>query len=104
DLSPLAAARGRSVTCIYGGTGYETQRRMLRRGVDIVVACPGRLEDLIAQGDAILDHVDMVVVDEADRMADMGFLPAVRRLLDATSADRQTLRDPATLDGEVDAH
>ena len=103
ELAPLAAARNRTVTVIYGGTGYDVQRKALRRGADIVVACPGRLEDLIAQGDVRLDAVDFVVVDEADRMADMGFLPAVRRLLDATSPERQTLLFSATLDGVVDA-
>ena len=102
ELAPLAAARRRTVATVYGGTGYETQRRALRRGVDILVACPGRLEDLMAQGDARLQDVDMVVVDEADRMADMGFLPAVRRILDVTRPGRQMLLFSATLDGVVD--
>jgi superfamily II DNA/RNA helicase len=75
----------------------------LRRGVDILVACPGRLEDLLEQCELALDNVSMVVVDEADRMADLGFLPAVRRLLDATRPDRQTLLFSATLDNDVDA-
>ena len=75
---------------VYGGVGYEPQRRALRRGVDIVVACPGRLDDLVARRDIKLDDVEIVVIDEADRMADMGFLPAVRRILDATPTDRQT--------------
>ncbi|HEX6595930.1 MAG TPA: DEAD/DEAH box helicase [Acidimicrobiales bacterium] len=101
ELAPLASARGRSVTAVYGGTGYEAQNRALHKGVDILVACPGRLEDLVARGDVRLGDVDLVVVDEADRMADMGFLPAVRRLLDATADDRQTLLYSATLDGEV---
>ena len=102
ELSPLAAARGRRVHSFYGGTSFEPQRKALRRGVDIVVACPGRLADLIAQGCVSLSDVEVVVVDEADRMADMGFLPEVRSLLDATSADRQTLLFSATLDGDVD--
>jgi superfamily II DNA/RNA helicase len=101
-IEPLAAATGLRITSIYGGVGYGGQRAALRKGVDIVVACPGRLEDLVAQGDVDLAHVGLVVVDEADRMADMGFLPAVRRLLDATRKDRQTLLFSATLDGEVD--
>jgi len=101
-LEPLADAVGLRVASIYGGVGYGGQRAGLRRGVDIVVACPGRLEDLVAQHDVDLTHVGLVVVDEADRMADMGFLPAVRRLLDATRKDRQTLLFSATLDGEVD--
>ncbi|HLH99926.1 MAG TPA: DEAD/DEAH box helicase, partial [Acidimicrobiales bacterium] len=72
------------------------------RGVDLLVACPGRLEDLIAQGDVDLSDVHWAVLDEADRMADMGFLPAVKRLLDQISADRQLLLFSATLDGDVD--
>ncbi|MGI9033360.1 MAG: DEAD/DEAH box helicase [Acidimicrobiales bacterium] len=102
ELAPLAAMRKRTVLAVYGGTGYEPQRRALRNAVDILVATPGRLEDLVARGDARLDAVDLVVVDEADRMADMGFLPAVRRLLDAARPDRQTLLYSATLDGDVD--
>jgi superfamily II DNA/RNA helicase len=73
----------------------------LRRGVDILVACPGRLEDLVAQRDVDLSRVDIVVIDEADRMADMGFLPAVRRILDQTASKRQTALFSATLDGDV---
>jgi len=101
ELSPLAQARGRRVFSVYGGVGYEAQRRALRKGVDVLVACPGRLEDLIEQRVLDLSAVDIVVVDEADRMADMGFLPAVRRTLDATSATRQTMLFSATLDGDV---
>ena len=86
---------------VYGGVGYGPQIAALRRGVDILVACPGRLEDLIEQGLVDLGHVDHVVLDEADRMADMGFMPAVRRLLDQTSSDRQTVLFSATLDGDV---
>jgi superfamily II DNA/RNA helicase len=91
------------VAAIYGGVGYGPQRKLLARGVSAVVACPGRLEDLVASGDVRLDGVELVVVDEADRMADMGFLPAVRRLLDLTPAHRQTLLFSATLDRDVDA-
>ncbi len=101
-IAPLAAAANARVVSIYGGVSYGKQRAALQRGVEIVVGCPGRLEDLIQQGDLVLSDVSMVVVDEADRMADMGFLPAVRRLLDATRSDRQTLLFSATLDGEVD--
>jgi superfamily II DNA/RNA helicase len=89
------------VFAVYGGVGYEPQKRALRKGVEILVGCPGRLEDLIGQRSLVLDKTDIVVVDEADRMADMGFLPAVRRLLDQTSPDRQTLLFSATLDGDV---
>jgi superfamily II DNA/RNA helicase len=95
-------AHGR-VAAIYGGVGYGPQRNMLARGVSAVVACPGRLEDLVASGDVRLDRASLVVLDEADRMADMGFMPAVRRLLDRTPDDRQTLLFSATLDGDVDA-
>jgi superfamily II DNA/RNA helicase len=101
-IAPLAAAANARVVSIYGGVSYGKQRAALRHGVEIVVGCPGRLEDLIEQGDLVLSDVSTVVVDEADRMADMGFLPAVRRLLDATRSDRQTLLFSATLDGEVD--
>ncbi len=86
---------------VYGGVGYEPQLRALRQGVDILVACPGRLEDLLDQGALELSAVDRVVLDEADRMADMGFMPAVRRLLDQTSRSRQTVLFSATLDGDV---
>jgi superfamily II DNA/RNA helicase len=101
-IAPLAAAANARVVSIYGGVSYGKQRAALQRGVEIVVGCPGRLEDLITQGDLVLSDVSMVVIDEADRMADMGFLPAVRRLLDATRSDRQTLLFSATLDGDVD--
>jgi superfamily II DNA/RNA helicase len=89
------------VDAVYGGVGYGKQLSALRRGVDVLVACPGRLEDLIQRRDVELGDVRHVVLDEADRMADMGFLPAVRRLLDRTSPDRQTVLFSATLDGEV---
>ncbi len=101
-LAPLAAVRKLRVATVYGGVGYEKQRKALRSGVEILVACPGRLEDLLEQRELSLSDVGIVVVDEADRMADMGFLPAVKRLLDATRADRQTLLYSATLDGDVD--
>jgi len=101
EISPLAAVAGRRMLAVYGGIGMEPQRARLRRGVDILVACPGRLADLVGQGAVRLDSVDRVVVDEADRMADMGFLPEVRRLLDMTARDRQTLLFSATLDGDV---
>ena len=101
-LAPLAAAVGARVTSVYGGVSYGRQRAALRRGADVLVACPGRLEDLIAQGDVNLSHVSLVVIDEADRMADMGFLPCVRRLIEATRSDRQTMLYSATLEGPVD--
>jgi superfamily II DNA/RNA helicase len=83
--------------------GQGPQVAALRQGVDIVVACPGRLEDLIAQRHCSLAAVTVTVLDEADHMADLGFLPAVRRLLDATPADGQRLLFSATLDRAVDA-
>jgi superfamily II DNA/RNA helicase len=89
------------VDAVYGGVGYGSQLNALRRGVDVLVACPGRLQDLIERGDVRLDAVRCVVLDEADRMADMGFMPAVRRLLDLTPSDRQTVLFSATLDGDV---
>jgi superfamily II DNA/RNA helicase len=101
ELSPLAKVAFRYVTAIYGGVGYGGQRAALRKGVDVLVATPGRLEDLIEQRSVDLGDVDIVVVDEADRMADMGFLPAVRRILDGTSRNRQTLLFSATLDGDI---
>jgi superfamily II DNA/RNA helicase len=85
----------------YGGVSYGPQYRALRQGVDILVACPGRLEDLIDQNAVDLSAVDRIVVDEADRMADMGFMPSVRRLLDQTSGKRQVMLYSATLDGDV---
>ena len=89
------------VGVVYGGVGYGPQLKALRDGIDILVACPGRLEDLIDQGAVNLNDVDRVVLDEADRMADMGFMPAVRRLLDQTSDRRQTVLFSATLDGDI---
>jgi superfamily II DNA/RNA helicase/cold shock CspA family protein len=101
ELLVLAAPLGVSVMALYGGVPYGRQRSRLARGVDVVVACPGRLEDLLGEGALRLDEVERVVIDEADRMADMGFIPAVRRILDACSRERQTLLFSATLDGRV---
>ncbi len=95
-------SRRKSVQSVFGGVSFDRQRTALRRGVDILVACPGRLADLVNRGDCDLRDVDLVVVDEADRMSDMGFLPEVRRLLDRCRDDRQTLLFSATLDGQVD--
>ena len=89
------------VGVVYGGVGYGPQLKRLRDGVEILVACPGRLEDLIEQGAVSLHDVDQAVIDEADRLSDMGFLPAVRRILDQTARDRQTFLFSATLDGDV---
>jgi superfamily II DNA/RNA helicase len=101
ELAPLAKAAGRRVYAIYGGVGYGGQKSALNKGVDVLVATPGRLEDLMEQGNVNLSEATIVVVDEADRMADMGFMPAVRRILDRTASDRQTLLFSATLDGDI---
>ncbi|MEM8925252.1 MAG: DEAD/DEAH box helicase [Actinomycetota bacterium] len=100
ELEPLAATVDRKVAVVYGGVAQGPQVKALR-GADVVVATPGRLQDLLDQGELSLDRVDRVVVDEADRMADMGFLPAVRQLLDLTSTKRQTILFSATLDNDV---
>ncbi len=102
ELRQLLAPYGRSVASFYGGVGIKPQVNKLRRGVDVAVACPGRLGDLMNQGFISLAEVEIVVIDEADRMADMGFLPDVRRILDQIPANRQTLLFSATLDGDVD--
>ncbi|MBE39607.1 MAG: RNA helicase [Euryarchaeota archaeon] len=91
----------RIVSVVYGGVSYGPQRKALTKGVDILVACPGRLEDLIEQRELTLEDVKQVVIDEADRMADMGFMPAVKRILDQTSKERQTILFSATLDHDV---
>ncbi|MEM9565996.1 MAG: DEAD/DEAH box helicase [Actinomycetota bacterium] len=103
ELGPLAGSVKRRVTSVYGGAAVGRQISALAKGVDLLVATPGRLLDLIDQGEVALDQVEVAVVDEADRMADMGFLPDVRRLLDQTRPDRQTLLFSATLDGDVQA-
>jgi superfamily II DNA/RNA helicase len=102
EMGPFLAARSLRVYPFYGGVGFGGQRHALRRGTDVAVACPGRLEDLMRTGDIDLSDIEVAVVDEADRMADMGFLPAVCRILDATSSSRQTLLFSATLDGDVE--
>ncbi len=101
-ILPLAQVTHRKVATFYGGTSLNRDRQRLRGRVDVAVATPGRLEDLLAQGVMSLADVDLVVIDEADRMADMGFLPVVKRIIDQTHADRQTLLFSATLDGDVD--
>ena len=101
-LQPLAATRGLVSRTVFGGVGQNPQVRALAQGVDIVVACPGRLEDLIGQGHVSLADVEISVLDEADHMADLGFLPAVRRLLDRTPQGGQRLLFSATLDAGVD--
>ena len=100
-IEPLAAASGLKMVTIFGGVGFGPQISALRAGVDIVVACPGRLEDLIKQGVCNLADVEVTVLDEADHMADLGFLPGVRRLLRATRQGGQRLLFSATLDNGI---
>jgi superfamily II DNA/RNA helicase len=101
-LTPLARAMGLSVATIFGGTSQHPQVAALRNRVDIVVACPGRLADLLGQGHCHLGDVEISVIDEADHMADLGFLPVVARLLDATPPEGQRMLFSATLDRAVD--
>ncbi len=100
-VEPLAAAAGLRTVVIFGGVGYGNQTAALRSGVDIVIACPGRLEDLVNQKACDLSTVEVTVLDEADHMADLGFLPVVRRLLRTTPARGQRLLFSATLDNGI---
>ncbi len=101
-LAPLAKTAGLRTRTVFGGVGQNPQVAALRAGVDIVVACPGRLEDLIGQGHCTLSEVEVTVIDEADHMADLGFLPGVRRLLARTPKGGQRLLFSATLDQAID--
>ncbi len=101
-IAPLAAAYGLTTTTVFGGVSPNRQIAALRSGVDIVVACPGRLEDLMAQKHAHLDAIEITVLDEADHMADLGFLPGVTRIMAATPTDGQRMLFSATLDRGVD--
>ena len=101
-LAPLARTMGLTVVTIFGGTPQNPQVAALRKRADIVVACPGRLADLIDQGHCHLGDTEITVIDEADHMADLGFLPVVRRLLESTPPDGQRMLFSATLDKAVD--
>jgi superfamily II DNA/RNA helicase len=101
-LQPFAAKRDRRVLAVYGGVSLQRQAQMLARGIDIVVATPGRLNDLLERRAVSLAGVRFVVLDEADQMADMGFMPQVERILRQIEGAHQTLLFSATLDGEVD--
>lgn len=101
SLKPLAATAGLTTMTIFGGVGQNPQVQNLRRGVDIVLACPGRLEDLMGQGHCDLRNVEITILDEADHMADLGFLPGVRRIMDRTPAEGQRLLFSATLDNAI---
>ncbi|GIJ69706.1 RNA helicase [Virgisporangium ochraceum] len=102
SLAPLAEALSMRVLTVFGGVGARPQINALSRGVDVLVACPGRLDDHVRSGHASLDSVEVTVLDEADHMADLGFLPVVRKLLDQTPEDGQRLLFSATLDAAVD--
>ncbi len=101
-IDPLASALGLRCTVVFGGVGQNPQVAAMERGVDVLVACPGRLEDLIRQGHCDLSEVEITVLDEADHMADLGFLPGVRRLMQRTPGAGQRLLFSATLDNGVD--
>ncbi|SPT53501.1 ATP-dependent RNA helicase rhlE [Actinomyces bovis] len=101
-IEPLAAAVDMTVTTLFGGVSQKPQEKALAQGVDVIVACPGRLLDLMNQGVVALDEVGVTVIDEADHMADLGFLPSVRRILRATPARGQRMLFSATLDNGVD--
>jgi superfamily II DNA/RNA helicase len=101
-IKPLAAVMSLRTMTVFGGVSAHPQIAALRGGVDVLVACPGRLADHIDAGHASLDSVEITVLDEADHMADLGFLPVVRRLLDQTPRSGQRLLFSATLDAEVD--
>jgi len=102
-LTPLGRSVGVFLKTAVGGVPYDRQMDALRRGVEVIVATPGRLGDLIERGACRLDAIEVTVLDEADQMADMGFLPEVTELLSKTPADAQRLLFSATLDGDVDA-
>ncbi|MDQ6725673.1 MAG: DEAD/DEAH box helicase [Actinomycetota bacterium] len=101
-LAPLAAARGLRLGSVYGGTPMDRQIKVLRRGVEIIIATPGRLIDLGDRGEISLSDVSILVLDEADRMVDMGFLPQVEWVLRRLPEQHQTLLFSATLDSDVD--
>ncbi|WP_232797210.1 DEAD/DEAH box helicase [Blastococcus atacamensis] len=101
-VDPMARALGMSTTTIFGGVGQNPQVQALAKGVDVVIACPGRLEDLIQQGHCDLGAIEITILDEADHMADLGFLPGVKRIMDRTPKTGQRLLFSATLDNGVD--
>jgi len=103
ELAPMAAARGIRIAAIYGGDPIEKQVKALRKGVELAVCTPGRAIDLIERRDLSVEDVRHVVIDEADRMADMGFLPQVEWILRNVGGSHQTLLFSATLDGVVDS-
>src|SRR5919106_4027839 len=100
ELAGVMHARGLRITAVYGGVGIHSQAKQAGRS-HVLVATPGRLLDLIERRAVSLDQIDMLILDEADRMLDMGFKPVVDRIVKMTPTDRQTLLFSATLDGEV---
>ncbi|WP_331715665.1 DEAD/DEAH box helicase [Tessaracoccus coleopterorum] len=100
-LTPLADAAGLSHVTVFGGVNQNPQVRAMAKGIDVLVACPGRLLDLVGQGAIDLSAVAITIIDEADHMADMGFLPMVRRILDQTPTKGQRMLFSATLDQGV---
>lgn len=101
SLAPLAKATGLRTATVFGGVGQKPQVDALERGLDVLIACPGRLLDLMGQGHADLSAIEITVLDEADHMADMGFLPMVRRIMDKTPPEGQRMLFSATLDAGV---
>jgi superfamily II DNA/RNA helicase len=101
-IQPLADVYGLKITTIFGGVSQQRQVAALKAGVDIVVACPGRLEDLMQQGFVSLEAIEISILDEADHMADLGFLPVVTRIMDKTPQNGQRMLFSATLDNGVD--
>ena len=102
-IEPLAAAFRMSTVTVFGGVAHGAQRKAFASGVEIVVACPGRLLDHMQAGDVSLDRIEITVLDEADHMADQGFLPTVRKIMDKTPKQGQRMLFSATLAGGVDA-
>ncbi|HUF83518.1 MAG TPA: DEAD/DEAH box helicase [Acidimicrobiia bacterium] len=100
-LAPLGRIRDRHVTAVYGGVSMEPQIKALRKGTDVVIGTPGRLIDLMERKELSVAAVEVLVLDEADRMADMGFMPQVQKLLHRIESDHQTMLFSATLDGAV---
>jgi superfamily II DNA/RNA helicase len=100
-LAPLGRIRQRRVIAVYGGVAMDPQTKALRKGVDVVIGTPGRLIDLMERNELSLAAVEVLVVDEADRMADMGFMPQVQKLLHRIESEHQTMLFSATLDGAV---
>jgi len=100
-IAPLAKTVGRSAVAIYGGVGFDPQIDALRAGVDVIVGTPGRVIDLMERGELSFEDCEVLVLDEADRMADMGFMPQVQKILFRLTSDHQTMLFSATLDGAV---